>query len=130
MIVSSLVQRYEDTLDVPIGWKPRKVSYALEISEDGTLQNIIQLGDHSKKKPGSLALILPSEGSGRSSTKAYETAYYLCDNGKYMLGLDPKYFESARKLHLSLLDGADTPAARAIKAYFMQSIPSIPSGSD
>lgn len=130
MIVSALVKRYEDTLDVPVGWQKREASYALDLSEDGKLLGITQLGDHSGKKRGNLPLTLPSKGSGRSGKKAYETAFFLCDDGSYMLGLDPKKFESARKLHTSLLKNVSTPAANAIKAYFSLSIPILPPGNE
>ena len=130
MIVSALVKRYEETQDVPIGWQKREVSYALDLSKDGKLLDIIQLGDHSGKKRGRLPLTLPSIGSGRQGKKAYEIAYFLCDDGCYMLGLDSKKFESARKLHISLLKDIDTPAANAIRAYFASSIPVHPPGND
>jgi len=131
MIIQSLVKRYEDVekQGVPPGWQRRSAQFALELSEDGELSNILQLGDTDKKNP-SQEFVLPSIGSGRSGTKAFETAYFLCDDGNYMLGLSPERFESARKLHAPLLEGVDSPLARAIAAYFAAGIPALPPGYD
>ena len=126
MILNALVKRYEDTQDVPPGWQRREVSYALDLSEDGELLGIVPLGDHSGKKPGKISLTLPSTGSGRSGKNAFETAYFLCDDGSYLLGLDPKKFESARQLHLKLLADVDADDAMAIKAFFAAGIPALP----
>ncbi|MDR2904002.1 MAG: type I-C CRISPR-associated protein Cas8c/Csd1 [Clostridiales bacterium] len=125
MILQALVKRYEDTQDVPPGWQKREVSYALEIDENGKLLTITSTGKPDDKKRGKLELILPTIGKGRSGKSAYQTAFFLCDDGNYILGLDPLKFESARKLHTELLKDVDTPAAKAIVAYF-QSPPELP----
>ena len=130
MIISALVKRYEDTADVKPGWQRRIVHFALDISENGELLGVIPLGDPSDKKTAYQTLTVPSIGSGRSGKNAYETAYFLCDDGGYMLGLDPKKFASAQKLHTELLFGIDSPAAKAITAYFSAGIPVTPDGTD
>jgi len=122
MILQSLVKRYEDTAAVLPGWQKRNVSYALIINQDGILLNILPLGGEK----GCLALTLPSKTRGRSGPNAYKTAYFLCDDGNYMLGFDPKKFESSKKLHSSLLSGVETPSAQAIIAYFNNGAPSLP----
>jgi CRISPR-associated protein Csd1 len=121
VIIPALVKRYEEQQDVPLGWQMREVHFALEIDENGALLNIVRLGDQSDKKRGKLSLILPSIGKGRQGKLAYETAFFLCDDGNYMLGFDPLKFESAGKLHCSLLEHVHTPASEAIKAYFKSS---------
>ena len=53
-------------------------------------------------------------------------ANFLCDNSSYMLGVDDKgkpertrlCFEACKALHEQALDGVDSPAARAILAFF------------
>jgi len=130
VIIQALVKRYEDAGEAPPGWQKRDVSYALELSEKGKLSCANPLGDHSGKTPGKLTLILPSIGSGRSGKLAYKTAYFLCDDGSYFLGLDARKFESAKQLHTKLLEGVDTQAAKAIKAYFAAGIPAIPENID
>jgi CRISPR-associated protein Csd1 len=122
VIIQSLVRRYEDTADVKPGWQKRGVAYALELSENGTLLGIRSLGAPSEKKTAKMTLVLP-EAAGRSGKKAYETAYFLCDDSGFMLGIDPKKFESARKLHTGLLGDIDVPAAKAITAYFTAGAP-------
>ena len=130
MILSALVDRYEETSDVPRGWQKRDASYALEISEDGELRAIVSLGESKGNKPGKLSMKLPTTGKGRSGKKAYETAYFLCDNADFLLGLDAKKFESAQKLHLRLLQNCDSINARAIKAYFERGVQTPPSGDE
>ena len=127
MIINALVKRYEDTQAVPPGWQRREASFALELDESGELLGVVPLGDPGDRKP-KRTLILPSTGSGRAGPKAYETSYFLCDDGSYILGLDPKKFESARKLHTALLKDINTTEARAICAYFNSGIPALPQG--
>ena len=53
-------------------------------------------------------------------------ANFLCDNAGYLLGIDSKgkpqrtreCFEASRSLHEQLLAGVDSPAARAVAAFF------------
>ena len=53
-------------------------------------------------------------------------ANFLCDNSTYLLGADEKgkperaanCFKACAKLHHTILDGVDSPAARALLAYF------------
>jgi len=122
MILQSLLRRYEDTAEVLPGWQKRNVSHALNISERGELLGIIPLGDPGDKKTSKLALTLPL-APGRSGKNAYETAYFLCDDGGFMLGLDSRKFESAKKLHIKLLASVDTLAARAVTSYFSTGAP-------
>lgn len=126
MILQALVRRYEDTVEVKPGWQRREVSYALDITEDGKLLGVVPLGDQIGKRRGQLTLTLPSIGSGRSGKNAADTAYFLCDDGNYMLGVDARKFESARRLHTKLFENLDTPVARAITAYFNSGIPALP----
>ena len=53
-------------------------------------------------------------------------ANFLCDNSGYMLGIDDKgkpqrtreCFDACKALHEQLLEGVDSPAARAVLAFF------------
>ena len=122
MIIRALVNRYEDAKSVPPGWQEREASYALNIDESGQLLDIISLETIEGKRRVKRKFILPTVGSGRSGSQAYKTAYFLCDDGGYILGLNPKKFESSRKIHLSLLKGINTPAANAIRSYFSKPV--------
>ena len=124
MILQSLLRRYEDTAEVLPGWQKRNVSHALNLSESGELLGIIPLGDHVDKKTSKLSLTLPA-APGRSGKNAYETAYFLCDDGEFILGLDPKKFNSSKKLHIDLLADVDTPSANAITSYFSANAPTF-----
>jgi CRISPR-associated protein Csd1 len=130
VILQALVKRYEDTRDVPAGWQKRDVQYAIEIDDNGILLGIVPLGIQEGKKNTGLPLTLPSIGKGRSGKKAFETVYFLCDDGNYMLGLNSVKFESAKKFYNKMLSAADNMAARAILAYFERGIQSIPGAID
>ena len=92
MILQALVNYYESLaaqgkLAKP-GWGEAKISFALEISEEGDLTDIltlvesVQQGKKAVEKPK--VLILP-EGTKRSSGVA---AQFLWDNARYILGID------------------------------------------
>ncbi|MCL2140242.1 MAG: type I-C CRISPR-associated protein Cas8c/Csd1 [Dehalococcoidia bacterium] len=123
MIVQALVKRYEDTLDVPVGWQLRGVSYALDIDENGCLHSIVRLETDDKKSIKKRTFVLPQEYIRSSGVKAA----FLCDNGSYFLGLDEKRgmekFGSAQELHVKVLENNDTIFASAIRAYFSAHMP-------
>lgn len=108
------------------GWSTVKVSYALSITDDGVLEQIIPLltkqpkGKKTVLAPRSFTLPAPVK---RSSGVA---ANFLCDNSSYMLGIDSKgkpqrsaaCFAACKDLHETLLDGIDSPAAKAVLSFF------------
>lgn len=108
------------------GWSKAKVSFALCITDDGVLEQIIPLlteqpkGKKTVLAPRSFTLPAPVK---RSSGVA---ANFLCDNSSYMLGIDSKgkpqrsaaCFAACKDLHETLLDGIDSPAAKAVLAFF------------
>ncbi|MDR3122131.1 MAG: type I-C CRISPR-associated protein Cas8c/Csd1 [Clostridiales bacterium] len=127
MIVQALVKRYEDTQEIPPGWQKRGASYALNLSENGELIGfpLLEQEDPDRKKMMRQLFVLPTEPAGRTSGVK---AAFLCDNGGYLCGLDPKRgeekFRAAGRLHLQVLENVDTPAAKAVKAYFAGEKPS------
>lgn len=128
MILQALYQYYE-ALSArgeisPPGWCEVKVSFALDISEDGTLHGVIPLKyipDGGKKEIPQL-LRVPEQVKKTSGV----SSNFLCENSSYFLGIDGKgkparsrqCFESARVLHGSILSGVDSPAARGVLAFF------------
>ena len=124
MIINSLVKYYEANSDVPIGWQYREVSFALDLSQDGKLQNIINLESQVEGKTHKRKLLLPVEPSSRAS--GIKPAF-LCDNGGYLLAADTKRgtekFERTKELYLSVLENIETPVSYAIKQYFLNGIP-------
>ena len=130
MILQALVEHYEDLaaqgkLARP-GWSDSNISYALYINDDGALEQAVSLKreeERGKKKvlaPRPMSLPAPVK---RSSGV---TSNFLWDNSSYILGIDEKgkpqrsmaCFTACKALHHKLLDGVDSPEARAVLAFF------------
>ena len=130
MILQALTRYYEVLLaqgriSAP-GWGKAKVSFGLELAEDGTLLDVVSfLTEQARGKkmvlaPRVMEVPMPVK---RSSGVAPN---FLCDNSGYLLGADAKgkpqrtkeCFEACRALHQRLLAGAGSPAARAVTAFF------------
>lgn len=133
MILQAL-NRYYDILandpDVDIarfGYSTVPVSFALNISEDGELLDVLpqfvqeQRGKKMVERPR--PMIVPQQIKRSSGIKAN----FLCDNTAYVLGMSdkdeakPMYaqkrFEAFRELHKSLLNGVSNSAAQAVLAF-------------
>ena len=130
MILQALTDYYhvlerEGKIAAP-GWGPVKVSFALELGDDGTLEQVISIQTEQQK--GKKTVIAPQIISLPAPVKRTVgvAANFLCDNSGYMLGIDAKgkpqrtreCFDACRALHEQLLDGVDSPAARAVLAFF------------
>ena len=130
MILQALVEHYEDLaaqgkLARP-GWSDANISYALYINDAGELEQAVSLKreeERGKKKvlvPRSMSLPAPVKRSSGVSSN------FLWDNSSYILGIDEKgkpkrsleCFSACKVLHHQLLDGIDSPAARAVLAFF------------
>jgi len=111
-------------MEVPTGWQRREASYALNLSEDVKLLDIVHLEVLDGKRTKKRSFILPVEPSGRTSGIK---AAFLCDNGGYFLAADSKRgkekFQKAKQLHLHILETVDIPATRTIKSFFNMGIP-------
>ena len=130
MILQALVNHYENLekqgkVDQE-GWCKAKVSYGINLSSDGKIQGIITLKqeeERGKKTVWSPRRIKVPEMVTRSSGIS---ANFLCDNSKYMLGLDEsgtsqrvlECFAAARERHLSLLKDTEGEMARAVRLFF------------
>ena len=130
MILQALTEYYQSLAQAgkiaAQGWGPVKVSFALYLSPDGTLEGVSStLVEQAKGKktilaPRSMSLPAPVK---RSSGVA---ANFLCDNSGYLLGADNKgkpqraleCFAACKALHEKILDGVDTPAANALLTFF------------
>ncbi len=145
MILQSLARYYalmdeaRDTLDerdrIPPPWFAQaKVSYGLCLKEDGTLTQILplkieaQAGKKTVEVPQAMTLPMPYVRGVNI------LANFLCDNALFLLGYDYKddkkrtaeCFAASKKLHQEILSGIDSPAARAINAYFERYDPQTP----
>lgn len=130
MILQALVKQYENLERQGkvsgLGWCQAKVSYELDLSKNGdvlgvTSRKIEEM--RGKKTVWAPASLIVPEMVTRSSGVA---ANFLCDNSKYMLGIDVQgtnqrvmdCFRATREKHRSVLKNAQGEIARAILAYF------------
>ncbi|MGI6238124.1 MAG: type I-C CRISPR-associated protein Cas8c/Csd1 [Christensenellales bacterium] len=127
MILQALNQLYDylasrDLVEQP-GWTRSKISYGLDLGDDGDIALVYTLKEsNGKGKPIPRILKTPI---APKRTVGIEPVF-LFDNPTYLLGVDAKAkpertrncFEACKALHLDVLSDVDTPAARAIKAYF------------
>ena len=130
MILQALTRYYEDLLSrgeiAAPGWAPAKISLALYINENGELTQIVPTmveGTKGKKTVMQPQLMVLPAAVKRTVSIA---SNFLWDNSAYLLGIDQKgkpersreCFAAAAKLHHMVLDGIDSPNARAILAFF------------
>ena len=131
MILQALTAYYEQLvrlgkLSAP-GWDDSfKVSYELRLNDAGQLVSVLDL--RTETKMGKKTVLAPRAMRVPAHVKrtAGVSANLLCDNSSYLLGADEKgkpersaeCFKACAKLHHAILDGVDSPAARAILAYF------------
>lgn len=113
------------------GWGTAKVIGALCLDEQGNLIDILSLKTaNAKGKEVATVRAVPEQGTRASNIKPN----FLCDGPGYLLGLNTKpddgakkeanekrakqCFDAAAALHLQLLDGVDSVAAKAVFAFF------------
>ncbi|MDO3409433.1 type I-C CRISPR-associated protein Cas8c/Csd1 [Saccharibacillus sp. CPCC 101409] len=130
MIVQSLYERYEQLLADPNsgmskpGYSSDKVSFVLEISENGELRNIVDLRVQQGKKLVPLRMMVPEHPVRTSGIKPF----FLSDKAEYLLGIladkdsglkaSPAKYASSADLHKRLLAGCDRREARAVAGFF------------
>ena len=131
MILQVLTAYYEQLvrqgkLSAP-GWDDSfKVSYELRLNDAGQLFRIVPL--LTEKTMGKKTVLAPRAMRVPAHEKRSSgiAANFLCDNSSYLLGADEKgkpersadCFKACARLHHTILDGVDSPAARALLAYF------------
>ena len=131
MILQALTAYYEQLvrqgkLSAP-GWDDSfKVSYELRLNDAGQLVSIVPL--LTEKAMGKKTVLAPRAMRVPAHEKRSSgiAANFLCDNSSYLLGADEKgkpersadCFKACARLHHTILDGVDSPAARALLAYF------------
>lgn len=135
MILQALVREYEALADQGVldrpGWSSVKVSYALDIDAEGTLIGLLSMKQEvtlQKKGGKTETKFLPQKMPLPQPVKRTVgiVPNFLCDNASYFLGVDNKgkpqrameCFQASRELHMRLLSGVDTPAARAVCRFF------------
>ena len=130
MILQALVSYYETLaargeLPQP-GWAPVKVSYVLNLDDQGDITTVICIKEEvtRKKKKGLVPQIIQLPAPVKRTVGV--TANFLCDNSSYILGADKKgkpkrsleCFQACKTLHETLLVSVEEPAARALLSFF------------
>lgn len=130
MILQALVDCYEalsasGKIARP-GWGPVKTSIALELTETGEISQAIFLKEEVEK--GKKKALVPKIFDLPAPVKRTVgvAANFLCDNSSYILGFDDKgkpkrsleCFAACKALHEKVLDGVESPAAKAVLAFF------------
>lgn len=126
MILQALVQHYEDLAAAgkidPPGWGPAKVSFVLYLDSEGRLIRAASIKTDQNRPQVINRLPAPVKRTVGIA------ANFLCDNSSYMLGVDAKgkpqrtldCFAAGKELHKQLLSGLDSPAAKALLAFFQR----------
>lgn len=138
MILQALTACYEALAKkdkVPLdGWMKIRVSYALELGDDGELLAVHSLKRQETRKEKTVfvprEIILPAQVKRTVGI----APNFLCDKASYMLGLAQgddrqrarKCFESAAELHRSMLCDIHTPATAALLGFFETYNPDSP----
>lgn len=132
MMLEALVQRYEDECREGNlsrdGWEKRKVSFALVLSDEGDVLEVLPLTQRVQK--GKKEVDVPQSldvpvGETRASGIC---PFFLCDNGSYFLGADQKgkpkrsvdCFAACANLHQEILADVEEPAAQAVVKFFQR----------
>lgn len=130
MILQALTQLYQDLYargDIARrGWSNASISYALCLSEDGSLSQVVPLYVEEQVRKKKILRPRKMELPAAVTRSSGVLSNFLWDNSGYLLGVDEKgkperslqCFEACAQLHHRLLDDVDTAAARAVRAYF------------
>ena len=130
MILQALVEHYEDLaaqgkLARP-GWSDAKISYALYINDAGELEQVVSLKREEERGKKKVLVPIPMSLPAPVKRTVGVTSNFLWDNSSYILGADEKgkpqrsleCFAACKALHHQILNGVDSPAARAVLAFF------------
>lgn len=130
MILQSLVDYYEILLDQGKlerpGWSQINVSFALNIGQNGELLDVIPLKIPAQRGKKEIMVTKVLNMPAHETRSSGISAFFLCDNSAYFLGIDNKgnpkrakeCFEASRALHLQFLSGSSSPVAQGICMYF------------
>ncbi len=129
MILQSLVKLYDALVEKGMleqpGWLPAKVSWGLELDDDGHLLRVLPLEQEISK--GKKTVVSPQIMKVPAPVKRTVGVVpnFLCDNASYVLGVDQKdkperarqCFMAFTQHHHELLTNCDHPAAVALLRF-------------
>ena len=130
MILQALTEHYEALAEqgklARPGWSDTKVTFALAINDGGELIQVLSL--KAEQTRGKKTVLAPQSMSLPAPVKRTVgiDPNFLWDNSSYILGVDAKgkpqrsldCFHACKALHHRLLDSVDSPAAKALLAFF------------
>lgn len=131
MILQALVKYYETLLKegkaAPQGWCQAKVGFALNLNSDGSLKSVISLKEQVERGKKTVWVSSSRKVPQMVARSSGVSANFLCDNSKYMLGIDAEgtgnrvreCFEAAKDKHLKILENANGEIAVAVKKFFL-----------
>jgi len=130
MIINALYDYYQCLIAEPDsgismpGYSKARISFALNLSEDGELLDVIDLRVEKGKKLVPREMDVPEQAKRSSGI----SPYFLCDNSTYVFGFDLKgkperskeAFEAFKKLHSEILGKVDDKGAKAVLSFLMK----------
>ncbi|OWA36952.1 type I-C CRISPR-associated protein Cas8c/Csd1 [Saccharibacillus sp. O16] len=130
MIVQALYERYRQLLNDPKsgmakpGYGLDKVSFILELNEDGEINKLVDVRVQQGKKLVPVRMTVPEHSLRTSGVKPY----FLSDKAEYVLGIvsdkpagikpSMKKYASSAELHRRLLADVDLPEAHALLRFY------------
>lgn len=130
MVLQALTQYYNTLCEngeiAPQGWESGKVSFGIDISENGDFLRLIDLRETFVRGKKTIVRphLMPIPSHAIRSNGVVPN--FLCDNPAYMLGIATsgdkdkaiERYASTQRFHKELLSPLDEPAAKAILAFF------------
>lgn len=130
MILQALAELYGDLARqgkiAEDGYGTAKAGFALVLGPEGELKDVMSLKMNEMRKEKTVEVPLVLKVPYQDGRASGVHPYFLCDTAAYLLGLDTtgkpertrRCHEESRRLHREVLEGAGTPAARAVLAFF------------
>ena len=131
MILQALTEYYENLLQegkdvAEFGFSTAKVSYGICLTSEGKIKKILPLKEEKTRKNKTIQVPRQMQVPEMATKSSGISANFLCDNSKYLLGIDQgemtervkKCFETSKKKHIEILSDVDSEIAKAIIAYF------------
>ena len=110
----------------PAGWCRAKTAFALVLEADGSLRELMPLKEEEQRGKKTVQVPKIMMVPAQEKRTAGIAPNFLCDSSSYLLGMDGKgkperarsCFAASAALHRRLLEQAESPAARAVCAFF------------
>jgi len=128
MILQSLVKYYEilandEDSNIPkLGYSKANISYAVNLSLDGELLNVIPLKIGAQRGKKIIEVPQSMEVPEQEKKSVGIKSNFLCENSSYIFGIDNKgkperakaCFEAFKQLHIKVLKDVDNVTAQAV----------------